>query len=89
MPAPSQDAMDTLAYDADAEAASYGTPYFSEKNPDLLLTVESAWKVDHLLRKGAADMGDAALAERLQLHHAASSEVPSPEEKLHLASTMD
>ena len=89
MPAPSQDAMDTLAYDADAEAASYGTPYFSEKNPDLLLTVESAWKVDHLLRKGAADMGDAALAERLQLHHAASSEVPFPEEKLHLASTMD
>ena len=87
--APPQDptTLETLAYDADAEAASYGTPYILEKDPGLLLTVESAWKVDHLLRKGAAEMDDAALAKQLQDLPPGTCEAPFTEEKLHLAST--
>ena len=86
--APPQDptTLETLAYDADAEAASYGTPYILEKDPGLLLTVESAWKVDHLLRKGAAEMDDAALAKQLHDHAPGTCEAPFTEEKLHLAS---
>ena len=87
--APPQDpsAVETLAYDADAEAASFGTPHFFERDPGLLLTEESAWKVDHLLRKDAAEMDDddAALAKQLQ-NHVPSCEAPSTEEKLQLAS---